>query len=39
MRKALARVARATYLLTCFLVDLATALVVLFIVALNYGTL
>jgi hypothetical protein len=39
MRKALARVARGTYLLTCFLIDVATALVVLFVVALNYGTL
>jgi hypothetical protein len=39
MRQALARVARGLYIVTCFVVDLATALLVLFLVALNYGTL
>jgi hypothetical protein len=39
MRQAVRRVARGAYLFTCFLLDLATALVVLFVVVLHYGTL
>jgi len=39
MRQAVRRVARGMYLFTCFVIDAATALVVLFCVVLHYGTL
>ena len=37
MRRAVARVARGAYLITRFLIDAATALLVLFLVALYWG--
>jgi hypothetical protein len=39
MRRAMARVARGFWIFTCFLFDLFTALLVLFLVALHWGTL
>lgn len=37
MRQALARVARGTYFVTCLVIDIATALAVLFLVLLYWG--
>jgi hypothetical protein len=37
MRRAVARVTRGLWIFTCFLFDLFTALLVLFLVALHWG--